>query len=293
MHIETFKIFRDLAELLSFSKTAQRQHLSQSAVSQQLAKLELAFKSQLIDRRKRPFELTRAGELLYQASKDIVERYEKLSDAIRNLQQSVANRINIAAIFSIGMHSLPPYVKIFMTRYPHVNVHVEYLGSRQIHDMVMRGTVDIGLVAVPRKDRALEMYPFEDEALALVCSPEHKFCQNRSIDIHQLHLEKFVAFEEGIPTRNLIDGILLHYNVTVRRVMEFDNIETIKRAVEINAGISILPQIAVEQELANGTLRALPFSNESFVRPTGIIFRKGKLLSQPARYFIELLQKGK
>jgi len=291
MHIITFKIFRDLAELLSFSKTAQRQHLSQSAVSQQLARLEATFKSKLIDRKKRPFELTRAGELLYRASKDIIERYDKLTDELKGLQQTAANRVNIAAIFSIGLHSLPPYVKTFMTRYPHVNVHVEYLSSRQIYETVARGTADIGLVAVPKKDVALETYPFEEEPLVLTCSPEHRFHEKREIDIHQLHLEKFIAFEEGIPTRTLVDGILSHYNVIVRRVMEFDNIETVKRAVEINAGVSILPRTALEQELSNGTLRSLRLSNDNFTRPTGIIVRKGKVLSLPARYFIELLKK--
>jgi DNA-binding transcriptional LysR family regulator len=74
-------------------------------------------------------------------------------------------------------------------------------------------------------------------------------------------------------------------------VTEFDNIETVKRAVEIDAGISILPQTAILQELAAGTIKAVPFSNEKFVRPTGIIVRKGKILGQAGRYFIELLQK--
>ena len=73
--------------------------------------------------------------------------------------------------------------------------------------------------------------------------------------------------------------------------MEFDNIETIKRAVEINSGISILPQTAILPEVGGGTIKAIPFSNESFFRPTGIILRKGKILSQAGRYFIELLRK--
>jgi len=73
--------------------------------------------------------------------------------------------------------------------------------------------------------------------------------------------------------------------------MEFDNVETIKRAVEINSGISILPETAILQEVGSGTIKAISFSNENFVRPTGIIIRKNKLLGQAGRYFIELLQK--
>jgi DNA-binding transcriptional LysR family regulator len=88
-----------------------------------------------------------------------------------------------------------------------------------------------------------------------------------------------------------IDSILERYNVAVRPVMEFDNIETVKRAVEINSGISILPQTAILPELSSGTIKAIPFSNEKFIRTTGIILRKGKIIGQAGRYFIELLRK--
>src|SRR4030066_1752179 len=100
MHLETLKIFYDLAELRSFSQTAEKHFLSQSAVSQQLAQIELMFKCQLLDRKKRPIELTKAGQLLYQASKDILERYESLKSELRTLQKTTVRKINIAAIFS-------------------------------------------------------------------------------------------------------------------------------------------------------------------------------------------------
>jgi LysR family transcriptional regulator, transcriptional activator of the cysJI operon len=94
-----------------------------------------------------------------------------------------------------------------------------------------------------------------------------------------------------VPTRIWIDGILSRYSTVVRPVMEFDNVETVKRAVEINAGLSILPQADIVQEVAGGTLKAIPFSNERFTRPTGILTRRGQTLSPAARYLIELLRK--
>lgn len=291
MHIEMLKIFCDLADLQSFSRTAEKHLLSQSAVSQQLAQLELAHKCQLIDRRKRPIELTKAGQLLYQASRDMLERYEQLKNELGTLQKSSVSRINVAAIFSIGMHTLPDYVKKFMVSYPNVNVHIEYFSADRIYELVLSGDVDIGLVAVPKRDKRLDVYDFEDEPLVLVCSPKHLLSYESQIDIHKLQFERFIAFEKGVPTRAWIDNILERYNVIVRPVMEFDNIETVKRAVEINSGISILPQTAILQELSGGTIKAIAFSNEKFVRPTGIIVRKGKILGQAGRYFIELLRK--
>jgi DNA-binding transcriptional LysR family regulator len=291
MHIEMLKIFCDLADLRSFSKTAENHILSQSAISQQLAQLELAHKCQLINRKKRPIELTKAGQLLYHASKDILDRYEQFKNELRTLQKSSVSKINIAAIFSIGMHTLPDYIKKFMVGYPDVNVHVEYFSARRIYELVLAGDVDIGLVAVPKRDKRLDVYDFEDEPLVLVCNPNHPLARESQIDIHRLQFERFIAFEKDVPTRAWIDSILERYNIVVRPVMEFDNIETIKRAIEIKSGISIMPQTAILQEISSGTIKAIPFSNENFIRPTGIIVRKDKIFGQAGRYLIELLRK--
>jgi len=291
VHIETLKVFCDLADSRSFSKTAEKHLLSQSAVSQQLAQLELIHNSQLVTRKKRPIELTPAGDLFYKASKDILERYDQLKSELKTLKTVTESRINVAAIFSIGMHGLADYVKKFMVSYPNVNVHIEYLDADKIYEQVLNGDIDVGVVAVPKKDKRLEVYDFEDEPLLLACSPKHPLAKESSVDIHKLQFERFIAFDQAVPTRFWIDGLLTRYNTSVRPVMEFDNIETIKRAVEINAGISILPEPAIVQEVASGTIKAVPFSNERFYRPTGIIIRKGRSLSQAGRYCIELLRK--
>jgi len=291
MNLETLNIFCDLSELLSFSKTAEKNMLSQSAVSQQLAQLELSHKCQLINREKRPIELTREGQLFYRAAREILERYEQLKNELNMMHSAVGSRMNVAAIFSIGMHTLPEYVKKFMINYPKVNVHIEYFSAEKIYELVLSGDADIGLVAVPNRDKRLEVYDFEDEPLVLVCSPQHILADEKRIDIHKVLFERFIAFEKDVPTRIWIDNLLQKYNIAVHPIMEFDNIETIKRAVEINSGISILPRTAIEQELAGGTLTAIEFSNEKFFRPTGIIVRKNKILSQAGRYFIELLRR--
>ena len=291
MHFDMLKVFCDLADLRSFSKTAEKHLLSQSAISQQLAQLELAYKCQLINRKRRPIELTKEGQLLYQAAKDILERHEQFQNELKNLQKTSISRINIGAIFSIGMHTLPDYVKKFMANYPNINVHIEYFSAEVIYEKVLEGEIDIGIVAVPKRDKRLEVYDFEDELLVLACSPRHILAKESTIDIHQLQFERFIAFEKEVPTRIWIDNMLHRYNVSIQPVMEFDNIETIKRAVEINLGVSILPQITMLQEVGSGTIKAIHFSNERFVRPTGIIIRKGKIFSQAGRYLVELLRK--
>jgi LysR family transcriptional regulator, transcriptional activator of the cysJI operon len=144
---------------------------------------------------------------------------------------------------------------------------------------------------MPRRDKNIEVYPFENETMLLVCAPEYSLTHENEIDIHHIQGEKFIGFSPEVPTRQYVDAMLKKYTVSVRTVMEFDNIETIKRAVEINAGVSILPKSCLRSELTAGTLKALSFTNEHFYRPTGIIIRKDKHLTKAARYLIELLRK--
>ncbi|MFA5553272.1 MAG: LysR family transcriptional regulator [Phycisphaerae bacterium] len=292
MHLETLRIYCDLAELKSFSKTAEKHQVSQSAVSQQLAQLELQHNCQLVNRKKRPLELTQQGQLFYKTCRHMIDSYDNFKSELNTLKSVGGLRINVAAIFSIGMHSLPPFIKKFMIRYPDINVHVEYLESDKIYDLVLTGEVDIGLVAIPKQDKRLDVYNFQQEPLVLVCSAKHTLAKQSQADISQLQFEKFIAFEKTVPTRVWIDNILHRYNVAIHPVMEFDNIETIKRAVEINAGISILPENSVEQEIAAGTLKSVRFWNEKFTRPTGIILRKSKIQTPASRYFLKLLTEG-
>jgi DNA-binding transcriptional LysR family regulator len=178
-----------------------------------------------------------------------------------------------------------------MVKYPKVHVHIEYLSAERIYDRVLEGDLDVGFVAVPQRDKRLIVYDFEEEPLVLVCSPKHPVAKHSQIDIHSIQFESFISFEKGVPTRGWIDNILDRYNILIEPVLEFDNIETVKRAVEINSGISILPATAIAQEVANGTIKAVPISNERFFRPTGIIIRKNKIFSKAGQAFMKLLQK--
>jgi DNA-binding transcriptional LysR family regulator len=291
MHIETLKIFCDLADMRSFSKAAEKHIVSQSAISQQIAQLEMEHKCQLLNRGKRPLELTPAGELFYRAAKDIVDRFEQFKSELNSLKSSAQARINLGAIYSIGMYTLSGYIKKFMVKKPNVNVHVEYFSAEKIYEMVLSGELDIGIVALPKRDKRLDVHEFEDEPLVFVCSAKHPLAKQGQIDIHKLQFERFIAFEAGVPTRKWIDGIFERYNIVIRPIMEFDNVETVKKAVEINSGVSILPKPAVLQEIATGTIKALEFSNEKFLRPTGIIVRKDRVHSLDTRYLVDLLRK--
>jgi DNA-binding transcriptional LysR family regulator len=290
MQIESLKMFCDLTETESFTKAAQINGVTQSAVSQQITALERTFKSLLIERSKKRFRLTREGQTLYEYSKQIIQAYESLNSKLQDLKDIISGTIRVATIYSIGLHDLPAYVKKFMQNYPTVNVHIEYRRANQVYEDVLSNVVDLGLVAYPMKDPKLEIIGFRKDPLVLICHPQHAFAKMKSIKLKLLDGQKIIGFEPDIPTRRALDKILKEYGVEARHVMEFDNIETVKRAVEIDAGISIVPQGTIVSEIAKQTLVALPIADGDFYRPLALIYKKHKVLSPAMKQFLAILK---
>jgi LysR family transcriptional regulator, transcriptional activator of the cysJI operon len=290
MQIESLKVFCDLAETESFTKAAQINQITQSAVSQQISSLEKQFRSLLIERSKKKFRLTREGQVLYEYSKQIIQTYDSLHNKLQEIKDIVSGTIRIATIYSIGLHDLPPYIKRFLKSYPTVNVHVEYRRSNQVYEDVLGNVVDVGLVAYPGKDSKIEIVPLRRDKLVLICHPQHPFARNKSVHLKELTGQKFIGFEPDIPTRKAIDKILKDQNVSVQHVMEFDNIETVKRAVEIDAGISIVPQGTIIQEVVKQTLVEVELADGEFYRPLAAVYKKNKVLSPAMKQFLTIMK---
>jgi LysR family transcriptional regulator, transcriptional activator of the cysJI operon len=290
MQIESLKVFCDLAETESFTKAAQINEVTQSAVSQQISSLERQFKSLLIERSKKKFRLTREGQVLYDYSKQIIQTYDSLHSKLQEIKDIISGTIRIATIYSIGLHDLPPYIKKFLKSYPTVNVHVEYRRSNQVYEDVLGNVVDMGLVAYPNKDSKLEIVGLRKDKLVLICHPQNPLAKNKALRLAAIAGQKFIGFEPDIPTRKAIDRIFKDHNISVQNVMEFDNIETVKRAVEIDAGISVVPQGTVVQEIAKQTLSAVSFEDGDFFRPLAAIYKKNKVLSPAMKQFLGILK---
>lgn len=290
MQIHSLKVFCDLAETESFTKAAQINGVTQSAVSQQISALEKQFKSILIERSKKKFRLTREGDVLYEYSKQMIQTYDSLLSRLQEIKDIISGTIRVATIYSIGLHDLPPYMKKFLKAYPTVKVHVEYRRANQVYEDVLGNVVDIGLVAYPNKDSRLEVTPLRKDRLVLICHPDHPLSSQETVQLPELSGQKFIGFEPDIPTRKAIDKILKDHEVAVKTVMEFDNIETVKRAVEIDAGVAIVPQATVAQEVSKNTLAQVLFDREEFYRPLAAIHKKSKVLSPAIKQFISILK---
>lgn len=292
MQIQTFKIFCDLAETESFSRAAELNHITQSAVSQQIRSLEEQYQAMLIERGKKNFALTQEGRVFLEAAASILQIFDKVGDKIKELQNIVAGELRVATVYSIGLHELPPYLKVFRKQYPDVELKIDYRRSTQVYGDVHEGTVDMGLVAFPSKKKGLKVETFWKDKLVVICPPAHALAQRKRVRLEDLKGEKFISFEPDLPTRKAIDRLFRTRKIEVDQVMEFDNIETVKRAVEIESGISIVPGATVASEVRAGQLFALEIDGADMWRPLGIILKRNRATSPAQRHFIALLQAG-
>ena len=290
MHIQNFKTFCDLVETKSFSKAARLNEVTQSAVSQQLKAMESHYDMLIIDRNQKKFRLTPQGTALYSTFKEILALYEKLNCEIQEMRNIVSGTIQISTVNSIGLHELPPYLKSFIREFPSVNTRVEYRRANLVYEDVLHGTADLGLVAFPVSHKELVSSVFAQDELIVAMNPDHPLAKKKKVRVKDLQGEEFIAFERDIPTRKATDEILSNAGVEVSVVMEFDNVETVKRALEIKAGIAILPGNTVANEVERDQLAACKLEDGKHVRPLAVIHKKNRMLTPALRSFVDLMK---
>ena len=292
MLVESLKVFCDLVETQSFSKTAVLNAVTQSAVSQQLKSIEKRQGKQLLEREKRRLSLTAEGEIFYRYSREIVRRFEEMQHRIQALGGVVSGTVRLAAIYSVGMLELAPHLKSYIKAYPKVNLRLQYDQAQKIYDDVATSEIDLGVVAYPRAQRNVEVLQFTEDAMVVVCHPENELAGMSQIDPKDLEGRPLILFTPETPTRRAIDRFLRKHVVRPNVVMELDHIATIKHAVEVDIGVSILPSLSVQYEQSWGTLSVTTFNGEPFVRPVGLLYRKGRSFSLATQKLIEVLSNG-
>ncbi len=292
MQIESFKIFRDLVEAASFSKAAEANGITQSAVSQQVRAIERKFDVRLIERGHRDFALTDEGQAFLAASRDILEAYEDLGNRIASIQHVVGGEIRVATVLSIGLHEFPTHLRAFRKAHPQVDVKVTYCRSNEVYEALEAGECDLGLVAYPSRRPGLRPFTFWRDNLVVICPPGHPLAERTSVRLRDLADHKFVAFEPDLPTRKEIDKRLRQQKVKIKPILEFDNIETVKRAVEIEQAISIVPEITVRDEVRGSALVALEIDEPEMWRPLGGLVRRSVSHSPALTELLAMLEKS-
>ncbi|PQO32058.1 LysR family transcriptional regulator [Bremerella cremea] len=289
MHVKSLKVFCDVVGQRSFSRAADENGISQSGASQVVHQLEERLGVKLIDRSKRPLVPTAEGELYYQGCRQLVQRYYALEEDVRTFHKELAGQVTIASIYSVGLSHMNACVQEFLAKHPKANVRLQYHHPDTVVQLVETDQVDFGLVSFPKASKTIKVDMWREEPIYLVCAPDCDLSKRESIWLDELDSRRMVGFDTRLQIRREIDFVLSSAGADVQVVMEFDNIETIKRAVEIDAGFGLLPIDTVTRELETGSLVAIPIEGSPLLRPLGIVTRQGKELGKTARRFIQLL----
>jgi DNA-binding transcriptional LysR family regulator len=290
MHLKSLKIFCDVVSRRSFSQAAEENGISQSGASQTVHHLEESLGVKLIDRSKRPFVLTPEGDVYYEGCRKLVQRYFALQEEVRTLHQEVEGRVTVAAIYSVGLVYGRELVRRFSDWQPKASVYIEHYHPNRVYDAVAEDQAEIGLVSYPRSTRSILATRWRDEPIRLVCAPEHELARRDDISLADLNGLQVVGFDRDLRIRRVLDRELAARGIELDVATTFDNVDTIKRAVEVNTGASLLPEPAVHREVGAGSLVIVPVPGLDLVRPLGIIHRRGFELGKTARRFIQLLK---
>jgi LysR family transcriptional regulator, transcriptional activator of the cysJI operon len=289
MDFDQLRLFVDLVRDQSFTKVAERNFITQPAVSLSIQKLEDELGTKLLERTTRRVLVTDEGRILYGYAREILDKAAEVKQLLRERQDRVVGAIRLATVHSVGLYELPASLKEYIRRYPEVNIHVEYKPSDQVYHAVIDGDADLGMVAYPEEKAGVVVVPFFEDELVLIASEDHPLGKKRRVAMRDLDGHRFVGFQSEIPTRKAIDALLQQEGVRVDMRMECDNIEILKKMVEVGLGISLVPHLSVREEARTGALKVAQIADHTLRRPLAVIHRKGKSLTRPQQAFLDLL----
>jgi len=287
---ESLKLFRDIAQMRSFSRAAALNSVSQSAASQQVQELELELGVELLDRSTRPLVVTAAGHLYSDFCRDVLRRREEFNVALDRMKQEVEGTVRVASIYSVGLSEMVQLEQEFGRRLPEAKLEVEYLRPEKVYSSVLSDSADLGLVSYPEPSREITVIPWREEEMVVAASPYHPLAQrSRALDAEDLQGIDFIGFDDDLPIARDIERFLSGQGIKVNTTLHFDNIQMIKEAVAHRVGVSIMPARIMKDEIAQGRLAAIPIAAPELYRPLGIIHRKKKRFYPVAQAFLELL----
>ncbi len=289
MIFENLKLFRDIAQTKSISRGATLNEISQSAASQYMQEMERRLSVSLLDRTTRPLALTPAGKLFFDLCRDVLRREEQFQLQLDNLKGLVEGAVRVASIYSIGLSEMSRLQDEFAARFPHAQLHVDYLRPDKVYEALLADLADLGLVSYPVGTKDLAVIPWREEEMAVAAPPLHPLAKKKVLVPADLNGQEFVGFDEELMIRRELDHFFREQGIEIQLAMQFDNIQMIKEAVALGSGISILPARTMQAEIAQGRLVAIPLHAPELVRPVGIVHRKRKRFSHAVESFLELL----
>ena len=292
MDLAQLQVFLTVARERSFSRAAEKLYRTQPAVSIAIRKLEESVGHLLFVRGARDAKLTDAGELLRDYAERLLNLREEIQKGMEDLKGLRRGRLSLGVNES-SIHALLPALARFRQLHPDVDIAVRRTFSRDIPREVLNYRLDLGVVSyVPREPQLSAAGIFRDE-LTFVVYPQHPLAPRRSVDISELGREIFIAHIVESPYRWRVIQLFEKHQVPLNMRVELPTIESIKRFVQMEMGVAIVPRMCVRWEVERGTLAEVQIKQLKMPRHLYLISRRGARLSHVAVALVRLLRAGR
>jgi DNA-binding transcriptional LysR family regulator len=289
--IDRLKTFWAVATEKSFSRAAEKLFRTQSAVSQAVRLLEREVGEILFLRLGRTTELTPAGRILLEHVEDAFCILEKGRARVRALKELQEGELTIAASDTTTCYMLPKTLAAFRRRYPKVEVRILNRPSPVAAELVAAHDADVGIVTLPIEHPKLASEPIQVREDVAVCAARHPLARRTKASLAELLRYPLILLDRGSNTRSFIDRTIEAAGLTPNVAMEVGSIEVIKRLVELDFGVSIVPRVAVQQEVKQETLKAIRLFGKDDWRVMGIVYPRKGMANVAAEAFADLLRK--
>ena len=288
MDVRDLQVFLSVAKHLNYTRAAEEVNLSQPSVSVRMRQLERDLGSKLFEQLGKKVALTEAGQLLIPYATRVIAILEDVRHAVGELKGLERGSLRIGASTTPGMYLVPQTIAHFKHRYPRVEVHLAVRDTRQIEEGVIQNEFDFGFVGGHLAGDEVDVFPWLTDQIVLVVAPKHPLTQKKSVKPRDLRKEKFIIRERGSATRAAIFTHLQKHDLEMDTIMEMENPESVKKAVQSGLGIAFISKFAVETELKAKTLVNVQVRGLDIQRELKIVFRTDKHLGRAAQAFIEI-----
>src|SRR6202162_666089 len=273
MDLATLRVFLAVAEERSFSRAAAKVHRTQPAVSQAVRRLETDLGEQLFDRTSKTGTLTDAGKVLQIYGQRLVRLAEETESAMRELRDLRRGRVLIGAN-EAAVHTLLPLIGRFHQGVPEIAIDVRRVPARQIAVEVQQGSLDFGALTFhPAEPGLLEVAIGSDE-LVLLVPPSHGRATRGRVAMEEVAAEPIIAHNDPSPARERVLRLFEQRHISLRMVISLPSLDGIKRAVELELGVAMLPRRCAITEIASGRLVAVPVTGVSRRRLMMLVCRR-------------------
>ena len=291
MDVRDLQVFLSVSKHLNYTRAGEELNLSQPSVSVRIRQLETQLGVKLFEQLGRKVALTDAGQLLVPYARRVMAAVEDAHHAIDELQGLERGSLRIGASTTPGMYLVPQVVARFKQRYPKIDIHLRIKDTREVEESVLRNEFDFGFVGGHLAASEVTALPWLTDELLLVVPRAHQFARKKTVNKQELQKESFILRESGSATRAVIVDQLRKSDFDVITIMEMENPESVKKAVQSGLGIAFISKFAVATELKAKSLIAVRVQGLSIHRELKIVHRKDKHLSRAAIAFIEMARR--